>query len=326
MKRVGSIPTLALQTKLIGGFRLTIREIEFNWIDDMPGNFGEPTISILDRRSQRWQVRKKYWKNQGIASQLGRDDNLIYRPALEKDAAISKKIRAIGNGTSVFDPALAECLIEWFSKENDTIFDPFAGGSVRGLIASAKSRNYLGIDLSQTQISENQKQLNLAKPGFEPIWKQGDSCNLHLIVPECFRTDFILSCPPYFNLEKYTKDKNDLSNMDWDSFIDSYNKIIKASVSLLNDNRFIAWVVGDIRDKEGFLLPFIPQTIQAFENSGAKLYNHAITADIIGSGAMVMKERFHKSRKIVTKHQHCLIFVKGNPTEAAKYLNGITNE
>jgi len=301
---------------------MAIKEIEFEWIDDIPPLFQEPTISILDRRSGRWQARKKYWKNQGIASELGRDENLIYRPALDTDSSISKKIRAIGNGTSVFDPALAECLIEWFSKEGDTIFDPFAGGSVRGLIASAKSRKYLGIDLSSNQIQENEKQLHLAKAGFEPIWKQGDSSEMNSVVPECFRADFILSCPPYFNLEKYTTDENDLSNMSWDSFLDSYRTIIKSSVSRLNENRFIAWVIGDVRDKEGFLLPFIPETIKAFEDSGARLYNHAITADIIGSGAMVMKERFNKSRKIVTKHQHCLVFVKGNPIQAANYLNG----
>jgi DNA modification methylase len=306
---------------------MAIKEVIFDWIDDKPPAFEEPTISILDRRSFRWQTRKKYWKNQGIASQLGRDENLIYRPALESDAPISKKIREIGNGTSVFDPALAECLIEWFSKENDLILDPFAGGSVRGLVASAKSRHYFGIDLSSSQIEENEKQLNLAKSGYCPTWTCGDSYELlsnweRTGLKKDVKFDFILSCPPYFNLEKYTKDKKDLSNMDWDLFIASYRKIINLSVSKLNDNRFAAWVIGDVRDKEGFLLPFVSETIKAFEDSGARLYNHAITADIIGSGAMVMKERFRKSRKIVTKHQHCLIFVKGDPFEAAKYLNG----
>lgn len=304
---------------------MTIKEIEFEWVDDTSPAFSEPTISILDRRSHRWQLRKKYWKNRGISSELGRNKNLIYRPALETDASISKKIRSIGNGTSVFDPALAECLIEWFSKEDDMIFDPFAGGSVRGLVSSLKSRNYLGIDLSSNQVEENKKQIMLAKSGYEPVWKQGDSSEIDTIISKDFRADLIFSCPPYFNLEKYTKDEKDLSNMDWDLFLSSYKKIIKFSVSLLNDNRFIVWVVGDVRDSDGFLLPFIPETIKAFETSGARFYNHAITADIIGSGAMVMKQRFFKSRKLVTKHQHCLIFVKGNPFEAAKYLNDEKN-
>jgi DNA modification methylase len=300
---------------------MTIKEFKLEWVDDTPPIFLEPTLSILDRRSNRWQLRKKYWKNLGISSELGRSDNLIFRKALATDSTISKKIRAIGNGTSVFDPALAECLIEWFSKEEDVIFDPFAGGSVRGLVSSIKKRKYLGIDLSLRQVEENRKQTNLAKIGYEPVWEQGDSLQLNSIIPKNFKADLILSCPPYFNLEKYTKDEKDLSNMDWTSFLLSYHKIILSSVLLLNDDRFIAWVVGDVRDKDGFLLPFIPETIKAFEKSGARLYNHAITADIIGSGAMVMKERFYKSRKIVTKHQHCLIFLKGNPIKAANYLN-----
>jgi DNA modification methylase len=295
-------------------------QFDFGNLEETITLFGEPTISILDRRSHRWQTRKNYWKNKGIASELGRNENLIFRPALETDSIMSKKIRGINNGTSVFDPALAECLIEWFSKVGDTIFDPFAGGSVRGLISSAKSRKYIGVDLSENQILQNKNQLNLAQKGYEPLWIHGNSINLDAIISSSLRFDFILSCPPYFNLEKYSKDVNDLSNMTWKCFLDSYGLIIRTSVDRLNDNRFIAWVVGDVRDKEGFLLPFIPQTIQAFEESGARLYNHAITADIIGSGAMVMNERFRNSRKIVLKHQHCLIFVKGSPLLATKHL------
>ena len=46
-------------------------------------------------------------------------------------------------------------MYRWFSDEQDTIFDPFAGGSVRGIIASKLNRNYIGVDLRPEQIQHN---------------------------------------------------------------------------------------------------------------------------------------------------------------------------
>ena len=59
------------------------------------------------------------------------------------------------NSTSVFDPVLCECIYRWFTKEDDKILDCFAGGSVRGIVASKLKRNYTGIDLSKNQIEHN---------------------------------------------------------------------------------------------------------------------------------------------------------------------------
>ena len=44
--------------------------------------------------------------------------------------------------------------------------------------------------------------------------------------------DMIFSCPPYHDLEKYSKDMRDLSNMNYDDFIIKYSEIIKNSCSL----------------------------------------------------------------------------------------------
>jgi hypothetical protein len=58
------------------------------------------------------------------------DGTLAYAPtnAPGDDAA---------NGTSVFDPVLCELALRWFAPRGGSILDPFAGGSVRGIVASA---------------------------------------------------------------------------------------------------------------------------------------------------------------------------------------------
>ena len=47
-------------------------------------------------------------------------------------------------GTSIFDPVLCEIAYRWFSPVGGLILDPFAGGSVRGIVASKLGRQYIG--------------------------------------------------------------------------------------------------------------------------------------------------------------------------------------
>lgn len=42
-------------------------------------------------------------------------------------------------GTSIFDPVLCEIIYQWFCPEGGHVLDPFAGGSVRGIVATELS-------------------------------------------------------------------------------------------------------------------------------------------------------------------------------------------
>src|SRR5262245_16475161 len=66
---------------------------------------------------------------------------------------VSRKILEAGSGTSIFDPVLCEMAYRWFTPPGGLVLDPFAGGSVRGIIASMLGRRYVGIDLSATQLA-----------------------------------------------------------------------------------------------------------------------------------------------------------------------------
>ena len=109
-----------------------------------------PPFSVLDARQGDWRKRKKEWLKI-IESDKGRANNLIgeglNRLAINTDANLS--------GTSVFDPVLCEIMYHWFSKRKDKIIDPFAGGSVRGIVCQMMDRQYFGNDLRKEQITEN---------------------------------------------------------------------------------------------------------------------------------------------------------------------------
>ena len=114
----------------------------------MSDKFQINPFSILDTRSKDWQQRKRWWINKyNIQSELGREDTNS-GVSLWND-----------NSVSVFDATLCEVIYDWFLPETKgSILDPFAGGSVRGIVATELGHEYTGIDLSHTQIQANKQQ------------------------------------------------------------------------------------------------------------------------------------------------------------------------
>lgn len=154
-------------------------------------------------------------------------------------------------GTSVFDPVLCELSYAWFSTEGDRIIDPFAGGSVRGVVASRMNRKYTGVELRAEQVAANIEQ---GKTICEtcPTWITGDSSHIDELVKED-GFDFMFTCPPYADLEVYSDDPADISNMPWEDFLSTYETILNKTVKKLADDRFACIVIGDVRDGGGVL-------------------------------------------------------------------------
>ena len=65
-----------------------------------------------------------------------------------------------------------------YTKINDTVLDPFAGGSVRGLAAGCMRRYYIGVDIRDEQVQANKKQRTSVMPKGRnpqlPDWFTGD--------------------------------------------------------------------------------------------------------------------------------------------------------
>lgn len=272
--------------------------------------FIEPPFSVLDSKTGNWRNRVNKWKNIGIKSEIGRQ-NIIRKPTGNLSVEGAKKAgHKVHDGTSIFDPALCEVVYHWFCPQNGKILDPFAGGSVRGIVANYMGYKYTGIDIRQEQIDSNREQsLNILQVNNQPQWYVGDS-NIILDTEFNHKFDLIFSCPPYSYLEVYSDIKGDISNMDYETFIITYESIIKKSINHLKTGGFACFVVGEIRDKKGNYVGFVPDTIKAFEKAGMKYYNECIYLQGLG-GACLNAGRFMDiSKKVKKIHQNVLVFLK----------------
>lgn len=284
--------------------------------------FVMPPFTILDARTGEWQDRKRAWSTIGIKGEEGRDDNLVYAcTAASFDHYRVKegtREKGLEQGTSIFDPVLCELAYRWFSGVGGQVVDPFAGGSVRGIVAGALGRKYWGCDLRAEQVSANVEQANEIETECKPEWVCGDSMDMLETAPDA---DFIFSCPPYGDLEVYSDNPADLSNMEWHTFMAAYKRIILRAVKKMKPDTFACFVVGDFRDSKGFYRNFVSETIDGFQQCGAMLYNEAILSTVAGSAAMRVTRQFNAARKLVKTHQNVLVFCNGDPKAATAKLD-----
>lgn len=257
-----------------------------------------------------------YKQKQSVEAKIGR---ALTTEEFERDYYVRQGASTglSGSGTSVFDPVLAEVLVRWFAPPGGSVLDPFAGGSVRGVVSAMCGFRYTGIDLRPEQVAENRRQWEGLRSRVErpdPTWIAGDSLDLDSLLPAGEDYDFLLTCPPYGDLEVYSDDPDDLSTKDADEFLVAYREIIRRSAARLRDNRFAAIVVGDYRDKRtGLYRNFVGETIAAFLDAGLGLYNEAILMSPVGSWPVRLRRIFGSSRKMAKVHQNVLVFWKGDP-------------
>ncbi|MEE8369736.1 MAG: pyridoxal-phosphate dependent enzyme, partial [Dehalococcoidia bacterium] len=233
-----------------------------------------------------------------------------------------------GAGTSVFDPVLCELAYRWWCPEGGSILDPFAGGSVRGIVAARLGFSYCGIELREEQVAANCEQAARILGDdwdLKVQWIHADSKDLGELLADSKPFDFLFTCPPYYDLERYSDDPRDLSNApSYKEFLAQFNQIMDAAVGKLAPDRFACLVVSDIRDKDGCYRGLERHSQVAMEGAGAKTYNLAVLIQPVGSAAIRAGKIFGAGRKLPRNHQSVQVFAKGRPWEKLKDLLGPT--
>lgn len=338
------------------GFDVSLTGFEFEKTPEQEKNEAEEAVvtlaerflispfTVLDSRTGWWNQRKRAWKNLGIKSEIGRGNDEdrtkkglcyaashqppdVYKKKNAYEEKVGRKVTwdefyeafpnaARHSGTSIFDPVLCEIGYRWFCPKGGKILDPFAGGSVRGIVAALLGKHYTGVDLSERQILANRENwetvthttIETEEEAISPNWIVGDSTTIDKLV-EDDEYDLIFTCPPYASLEVYSDKPEDLSNKSYDEFIALFKQVVSKSVKKLKKDAFAVCVVGDLRDKNGHYCNFVSDTIEAFREAGMHLYNEGILVTSQGSLAISAAKPFEQSRKLAKCHQNFLVFI-----------------
>jgi len=205
---------------------------------------------------------------------------------------------------SVFPAPLMEMiLVRYGGPKGSKILDAFAGGPPRGLVSAIMGYNYTGFEIRQEQIDENEAVLKKLKlTGANYVLSDGR----FLDIDDQFNC--AITCPPYHDLEVYSDQHEDISNLGtYSEFNASMWLTAHAHRERIKPGGFVCIIVGLFRDKSGELIDFPAHTVENFREAGFLYWQHIILSKNFASAA-VRAGNAWKGSKLVPRHENLLIF------------------
>lgn len=185
---------------------------------------------------------------------------------------------------AVYPVKLAERLIKMYSKEGDTVFDPFLGIGTTLIAAQNLKRHGIGIELNPkfTQIAEKwlheNRGLFLNEFNYKVI---NNDCRNLLKYVKKDSIQVTVTSPPYANfirksiedrtnthknsiitfenkstVKPYSEDERDFGNLPYQNFLEEIKVILKANYEVTKNGGYSAWVIKDYRDTKN-KIPYI---------------------------------------------------------------------
>jgi len=128
-------------------------------------------------------------------------------------------------------------ILYFFSRQNDLIFDPMAGGGVTADTALALNRRCWSFDMADMADT---------RPEIEPyFWDMKD---LKWPVKGKTRPDLILFDPPYFREKAEDYDPNGLSGLRREAYLDFFGRFFKLARHNSKKSTILAFINADWRD------------------------------------------------------------------------------
>lgn len=156
-----------------------------------------------------------------------------------------------GNYHGNFVPQIPYQLFSRYTKKGDWILDPFMGSGTSLIEAQRMGRNSIGIEL----------QTDVAREAYDRIQtERRDDCAVKVIcgnsrtinmnklmeISGIKKLQFVIMHPPYWDIIKFSENKNDLSNAgSLEDFLNSFGDVIDNSTKYLEINRYCACIIGD---------------------------------------------------------------------------------
>lgn len=126
-------------------------------------------------------------------------------------------VSGLWRGFSEFDTTLMVQVIDQYKPE--FIYDPFAGWGERGFMAAEMRVEYFGVDINQA-LSAGYRKMIVENNLHGINYKIADAQNVKLPAG----ADMVVTCPPYFDIEKYTD--VGIENKSYAEFLAAFAKIV----------------------------------------------------------------------------------------------------
>ena len=215
-----------------------------------------------------------------------------------------------GSFLSKFNSEYAKRIIEMWSKKGDGIVDPFAGRSSRPLVSTLLERNYVGFDVIKDNLQEVEEQYNILKNErslgkLKLIHKSSE--HIDEFLPEGV-ADMIMTCPPYYNIEKYESVDGQLTDIKtYEEFLETYKIILEKSIKILKPSCFFVVVLANFRI-DGKLYDFCSDTKNILKEH--LKFHDEIILEMSPAKRHALYTQAIVNLNCLKTHEYCLVFRK----------------
>ena len=221
--------------------------------------------------------------------------------------AFSEKSLYRGKVTaSIFSPMVTQWILNMFAPPPPAnIYDPFGGGGTRAMLSAASGFRYLGVEIRQEEVDEVRRRIAQAGLEHADVFL-GDSRDQQL--PDNWG-QFLITCPPYFNMERYGGPAGDLSMSDtYEEFLGGLDVVVETSAKILRPGSLSCWVIGLHRDDDGTLLPMHHHLARIHKRHGFRHQEEVILSQV-NNGALQRVGNFERgSHRLVRTHEYLEVF------------------
>jgi len=215
-----------------------------------------------------------------------------------------------GSFLSKFNSEYAKRIIEMWSKKGDGIVDPFAGRSSRPLVSTLLERNYVGFDVIKDNLQEAEEQYNILKNErslgkLKLIHKSSE--HIDEFLPEGV-ADMVMTCPPYYNIEKYESVDGQLTDIKtYEEFLETYKIILEKSIKILKPSCFFVVVLANFRI-DGKLYDFCSDTKNILKEH--LKFHDEIILEMSPAKRHALYTQAIVNLNCLKTHEYCLVFRK----------------
>jgi hypothetical protein len=197
---------------------------------------------------------------------------------------------------SPFPSEVSDLCYQFFLRDSENIVDPFAGWGERHAKALEWNKQYTGFDCSPTAIKKAHDEY-----GVDNTLADSLTCTIP-------KFDGLLTCPPYWNLERYSPQGIDAIK-DWDGFLCVLQDIFSRFYMAADDGSTFCVMVGDWRKKHKYYdLTFSIEFM--FNQFGAEVVDKVTISRKKVSKIKIMLPQAKRLGYTVRVHESLLVFRK----------------
>ncbi len=219
-----------------------------------------------------------------------------------------------------FIPQIPNQMLKRYTKKGDWVLDPFVGCGTTLIECQRLGRNGIGVELQKSVAKKAQEYISLEpnKHGALIEVINGDSATVNFKEAlEKYKqksVQLLIMHPPYFDIIKFSKEPNDLSNApSVERFLEMMNVIVDNASAVLEKGRYFVLVIGDKYSK-GEWIPLGFQTMNEIVQRGFLLKSIIVKNFEETAGKRNQKELWRYRALVggfyIFKHEYIFVFKK----------------